>query len=262
MPSNTSVVSLVNRSLLSIGARAQVSSISPSDGSTAADAASVLFTPTYEALARSAYWNCLQKEATLSLLAAAQGTPENPTGTPPLPPQPWLYQYALPPDCLKARAIIPTFPAQGTGGPPLTTVNNSAGVWIRGQGQIPFQVAYATDSQNNPITVILTNQDQAQLTYTVNQPNPVIWDSQFQSAFVASLAAYLVPALSLHLPLMSAQISIAERIIAEARAADANEGTNSQDREADWIAARNGGGFSSWGWGSAYGNCENMSWPC
>ena len=34
-------IDLVNRALLQIGARAQVSSITPSDGSTAADAASV-----------------------------------------------------------------------------------------------------------------------------------------------------------------------------------------------------------------------------
>ena len=262
MPGNVSVTSLANRALAAIGGKANISSLT--ENSAQANACNLLFSPTFQQLARSAYWNCLQKQVKLSLLLAAAHTPENPNATPPFPPFPYLYQYLLPPDCLKARALIPSCPNQSTGGPPLTTASVAAPIWIRGMGQIPFKVAYATDINNNPETVILTNLSQAQLLYTVDSENPVIWDSQFQAAFVASLAAFLVPALSLHMPLMQANVALADRLIAEARASDSNEGTNSQDHTPDFIRARSGGadGFYSGSNGGYYGGgWDSMAWP-
>jgi hypothetical protein len=128
-------------------------------------------------------------------------------------------------------------------------------------GRIPFKVAYGTDSNNNPYTIVLTNQEQAELNYTVNQQNPAIWDSQFEAAFVAALAAFLVPALSLHMGLMQANITLAERIIGEARASDSNEGSNTQDNQPDWIRARSGGsgGWYQGSWNDA--GYENVAWP-
>lgn len=260
---SASIISIVNRALLSIGARAQVGSLQ--EGSTEADAASVLFAPTFESLARSAYWNCLRKQSVLTLLAAAPGTPENPDGTTlPQPPVPYLYMYALPSDCLQVRYIMPIYPNNtGIGVTPLTTASNIANPSWGISGQIPYAVAYSTDSQNNPINVILTNQTQAQAVYTVNQPNPIIWDSMFQSAMVASLAAYLVPALSLNLPLMQMSIKSADMLIAQARVRDGDEGVVSQNREADWMTARNQGGSIGWNQGgySPMFGLMDMAWP-
>lgn len=253
------VVSICNRSLLSIGSQSQISSLN--EGSTQADACNTLFTPTFEALARSAYWNCLRQQTILSLLEAAPGTPENPSGTTiPTPPTPWLYSYQLPADSLQARFIVPSLPvAAGSNGVPISTSFIGAPTILPTQ-VIPFRVAYGTDINNNPIQVILTNQTQAQLVYTVNQPNPQIWDSQFQAAMVASLAAYLVPALSLNLPLAQLQAQVAEKIIAQARVRDGDEGTTTQDHIPDWIRARNAGGTLWNGYGGAgYGWCD-MSW--
>lgn len=257
-----SQIDICNRALLGIGARAQVSTITPSDGSTGADACAILFTPTFEALARAAQWNCLRKQATLTLLAAASGTPENPDGTTmPLPPTPWLYTYAYPSDCLKMRSIVPSLPSSPPGNVPETTYNNSAGTNLNFGGQILYQVAYGTDVTNNPIETILTNQTQAQAIYTVNQSNPVIWDSQFQAAMVASLAAYLVPALSLNLTLMNASIKTAMGVIMDARVSDGNEGVTVMDHVPDWIRAR---GYNA-GWIPGYGNSlygyDDMVWP-
>ena len=253
---------LCNRSLLSIGARAQVSSIQPSDGSTEADACAVLFTPTFEALARSAHWNCLRKQATLSVIAAAAGTPENPLGKAlPLPPTPWQYSYALPADSLLLRSIVPSLPASGAG-VAMTSFNNAAQTWLpSGGGQVPFAVAYATDPSGSPIQVVLTNQCQAQAIYTVNQPNPIIWDSQFQAAMVSALGAYLVPALSLNLSLMQVCIKNSEMIIAQARASDGNEGPHVQDHTPDWMRAR--GGESRYYGGAGAGGLSYgaMVWP-
>ncbi len=260
---SAAVLSIVNRSLLSVGARAQVQSLQ--EVSTEAQAASVLFTPTFQQLARSAPWNCLRKQAVLSLLAAAQGTPENPTGIPPLPPQPWLYQYALPSDSLQVRFLIPTFPNPQVGNVPPTTASISADGTYFGNGQIPYEVAYATDVNNNPIQVILTNLSQAQAVYTVDAPFPEIWDSLFQAAMVASLAAYFVPALSLNMPLMQASIKSAEAMIAQARVRDGNESVITQNREADWMRARTSGHGLRLGWGQngyqQYGGYSSMGWP-
>lgn len=254
-------LNVINRALLAIGSQAQVSSLN--EGSAQANAAATLYTPTFEQLARSAPWNCLRKEATLTLLAAAQGTPENPDGTTlPLPPVPWLYQYAQPSDCLQMRFIVPSLPAPN-GGVPIFSVNTGAATRLPNGGQIPYAVAYAVDANNNPINVILTNQSQAIAVYTVNQPNPQIWDSLFQGAMVASLAAYFVPALSLNMPLMTTQIKLAENMIQQARVRDGNEGVTSMDHTPDWIRARNGA--SGWagrgGYGYGLNTWDNMCWP-
>lgn len=261
MPSNVSTVSLCNRALLAVGGRSQISRLD--EDTPAANACSVLYVPTFEQLARAAWFNCLRAQTTLTLLKAAQGTPENPNGTTlPTAPSPWLYEYQLPSNCLHARYVAPTLPITGTGTVPLTTVNNNAPTLIPNDGQIPFAVGYDTDAKGNPLTVVLTNQCQAQLVFTVNQPNPSVWDSQFQAAFVAALAAFLAPALTLNFELMKMQIGVADSIIMQARAADANEGSNTQDNIPDWIRVRRGSGTASYG-NSLYGypNFVPLTWP-
>lgn len=252
-----SVLSICNRALLSIGSQNQISSLN--EGSTQADACATLFTPTFEALARAAYWNCLRQQSILTLLAAAPGTPENQQGTTlPIPPTPWLYSYQLPADSLQARFIVPSMPNVTTGNPPISPAYLSTATWLPSES-IPFRVAYATDNNNNPLQIILTNQTQAQLVYTVNQANPQIWDSQFQAAMVASLAAYLVPALALNISLMQIQIKVAQDLIEKARVRDGDEGTTSQDHIPDWIRARNVGSTLWGGNGSGGGWCD-MTW--
>lgn len=254
-----SQLNVINRSLLAIGSQAQVSSLN--EGSAQANAASTLYTPTFEQLARSAPWNCLRNQVSLTLLAAAAGTPENPNGTTlPLPPVPWLYSYAQPSDCLQMRYIVPSFPALGTT-VPIFSVNVTAQNWFPGNQNIPFAVAYSVDENNNPQNVILTNQSQAIAVYTVNQPNPQVWDSLLQGAMVASLAAYFVPALSLHMPLMQIQIKLAEEMIQQARVRDGNEGVTSMDHVPDFIRARRGSSGYYWnGAGNGNSYCD-MVWP-
>lgn len=259
---SATLISISNRSLLAIGSRSYISSLN--EGSTQANAISTLFNPTFEALGRSAHWNCLRQQATLSLIAAAQGTPENQSGTLPTPPTPWLYSYEYPSNCLMLRQLVPTYPFAGlNGSTPLTTVNNMAPTWLANDGQVAFAVAYSTDTSGNPINIILTNQSQAQAIYTVNQPNPVIWDSMFQEAMVASLSAYLVPALNLNLDLMKVAIATADKIIAQARASDGNEGITIMDHVPDWLRARQGSGgyLGDYGGTNIYGGYSNMNWP-
>jgi len=259
----TTKLEIANRALLAVGARSQVSSISPSDGSVEGDAISLLWQPTFEQLGRSAAWNCLTKQSTLSLIQAAQGTPENPDGTSySAPPTPWLYAYSYPSDCLAMRYIVPSLPTSTGGSAPATTINNSAGVWLPTGGQIPFSVTTEYTSNNSPYLVVLTNQSQAQAVYVVNESNPAVWDSLFQAAMVASLGAFLVPALSLDMSLMTLQIKTAEGAIKQARASDGNEGVTTMDHTPDWIIARAGAQGFGLGYGfSLWGGYVNMSWP-
>lgn len=265
MTASSSVISLANRALSMIGARAQIASLS--ETSTEANAVSIWYQPTYEQLARTAAWNCLRQQATLTLLAAAVGTPENVDGTTlPLPPPPWLYQYATPSNSLQIRYLVPSLPNQTPAGTtPLTTASVTAWAFIPGAMQIPFVVAYSTDSNNSPREVILTNQSQAQAVYTVNQSNPVIFDSLFEQALVSSLAAFLVPALSLDIALMDRAIKQVESAISIARVRDGDEGTTSQDHIPDWMRARSTGGSLGWAGGGfapwSCGNWASMSWP-
>lgn len=256
-------LNISNRALLAVGARTYVSSIDPSDGSVEANAISTLWQSTFEQLGRAAHWNCLSRQVTLGLRLAAQGTPENPDGTTlGVPPTPWLYAYTYPSDCLDMRYLVPSYPAQVSGSVPATTINNSAGSWVPNAGQITYLVHTILDSNNAPLTVILTNQDQAQAVYTVNQPNPAGWDSLFTQAMVSALGAFLVPALSLNIALLDRCVKQAEAAITIARAADGNEGVTSMDHLPDWIRARAGGGgygvgynFSNW---TGY---QSVCWP-
>jgi hypothetical protein len=260
----TTKIDIANRSLLSVGARTQITDFPPGDSSVEASAIAVLWQPTFEALGRAARWNALRKQDTLSLLAAAKGTPENEYGlTLPLPPQPWLYSYAYPTDCLSMQYIVPTFPDTSGSSPPPTTINNSAGTWLPGAGgQIKYVVSTSKDAQGNSNIVILCNQRLAQAVYTCNQSNPQLWDSMFQAAMVASLAAFLVPALTLSFPLMQMSIASAEKMIIQARTADGNEGVTTMDHLPDWMRARTGGtGFGLGYGGYSWEGYQDMAWP-
>lgn len=265
MSGNASQISVCNQALASVGARNFIANFT--EGTTESNNCALWYGPVFQQLARAAKWNCLRDQATLSLLAAATGTPENPDGTFfPQPPTPWLYSYQIPADSLAIRFLVPSNPFTATGVPP-TPASIAAPVFVPGNGQIPYQVAIDKDDMNNPRNIVLTNQSVAQAVYTLDQEDPQYWDSQFQMAFVMSLGAFLVPALSLDKQLMQIAIKAAEGVIAQARAADGNESVVTMDHVPDWIRARSGGaGYgcydNGYGWnGAAYGGSGDICWP-
>lgn len=266
MAGSASITSVCNQALSSIGARAFIANLN--ENSVEAQNCALWYQPVFQQLARAAKWNCLRAQTELSLICAAIGTPENPIGTSFTiqPPTPWLYQYQIPANSLAIRFLVPSLPFTATGTPP-TPASVAAPIYVPGDGQIPFAVANGTDAQGNPLNILLTNQSIAQAVYTIDQEDPALWDSQFQMAFVASLGAFLVPALSLDLQLMQLSIRTAEGIIAQARAADGNEAVVCQDHVPDWLRARSGGtGFGLFGpgyaWnGAGFGAYDSMCWP-
>jgi len=139
----TSQVSIANRSLAAAGAREQITSFT--ENSQSAINCNLLFQPTFEQLGRTAFWNCLRYQSGLTLLKAAQGTPENQTGTIlPIPPQPWLYEYLLPTDCLMVRYLQPTF-LPNVGAVPIFPTPSSIAPYVGAPRRV-IDFAVATDT--------------------------------------------------------------------------------------------------------------------
>jgi hypothetical protein len=255
---------ICNRALLAAGSRIQITGFPPTDTSVEATTCSILFDQTFSAVAQAAQWNQFRRQVTLTLLAAAAGTAENPDGlTLPLAPVPWSYEYQYPADCLNFMWIVPTFPGSSDD-IPISTANNAATVILPTGGQIPYAVAleYFATAPTIPVTVILTNQSEALGVYVQHQDDPQYWtDSMFTQAMVASLAAFLVPALALSAPLMDKNIAIATKILASAEASNANEGVTVMDHVPDWLTARAGAPGYRYGFYNPGQLFTPISWP-
>src|SRR5882724_10452051 len=178
-------VDIVNTALDNIGARFSVTSLNPPLPPPNAAVCARQYQLRMDALFRAAHWNCARRQTTggLTLLKAAQGTPENPNGTTlPIPPIPWQYEYAYPSDCLAARYLIPNPPTIGSTSPPILSGGVAqTPIWYPPIG-FKFAVAIDNDASGNQIKVILTDLEFAQLVYTARIDNPDLWDPHFQNA--------------------------------------------------------------------------------
>jgi hypothetical protein len=220
----------------------------------------LFYQPKIDDLHRAAHWNFARFQAPLTLLKAALGTPENPTGTTTLiPPLPWRYSYAYPSDCLKARYILPVVPTTGVQ-VPFTTADNMVMPGYSDNVSVKFVVATDTDTLGNRVRVILTNLSQATLVYTSRITDPNLWDPSFVQAATSYLGAWFVNALARNAALHKDQMTIAMQIINKARASDGNEGPITQDHLPDWIKTRGtrpafaNSGYFYYGW-------DNISFP-
>lgn len=241
----TSEVDVANMALDAIGARYSITSLYPPQPAPNAVPASRHYQPKIDALHRAAHWNFARKQATLSLLKAAQGTPENPSGTSlPLPPVPWQYEYAYPSDCLLARNLVANPQNASASNQPIL----AGGTYLTPQWPyVPgykFIVGVDTDAGGNQIKVILTDLEFAELVYTARIRNPDLWDPQFLTAATETLGAFLIPPISGDGELLKLKIQTASGIITQARVADGNEGQTSIDYVPDWMTKR--GVTGSW----------------
>ncbi len=238
-----------------IGSQVTIQGINPPapPGSLAAQVASRNYQIQTDAIFRTANWGSARKQAPLTLLKAALGTPENPDGSLPQPPYPWLYEYAYPADCLKVRFLLPTPTTPSTEAPPMS--NSGIGYPPLANPRIPFTKAVDNDASGNEIAVILSNARVAQAIYTKRIANPDLWDIQLQTAVIAALAAYFVNPINRNVLLMSERTKIAAGLLVQARIADGNEGMSSVDHYPDFMQVRNVGGgiWSGTGLGQSVG---------
>src|SRR5262252_4320875 len=124
MSSSDTLVSIANQALSSIGNRSIISTLS--EQSNEAIQINLIMNDVIQDLLRMAPWDCAFNTNTLQLITATPGTPENPASGPiqwnkTLPAPPWSYEYAYPPDCLRACWIVPQYMTGFASGVPITT---------------------------------------------------------------------------------------------------------------------------------------------
>lgn len=238
-----SQVSICNRALSQVGTRSNISAMN--ENSNEAQQCSLLYQPTVEELLQMAHWNFARKTETLSLLKSAPGTPTNPTPaqvwTSAYPSPPWLYEYAVPSDCLQMQMIVPQMQAYYLG-TPIFPINNT--YLPAGWGPpVPFQLA--TDRiGGNQRNVILTDQYQAIGIYTMMIDDPTLYEALFVQGLVMALAAKLALSLTGDKKLASMLFSAANEAVIQARASDGNAGLTVIDNMPDWITIRETGPYS------------------
>ena len=220
-----SATALCNLALDAAMCRSSISAIG--EASAEGQACARHYEPALEALLRSVHWNFARKQVTLSLLKDGTVTPSQNV------PQPWLYEYAYPSDCLLARALLPQ-------------MNNPQGMpvaagWQPPQPQMPvarFLVAQDTDVTGNPIPVILTNVPQAMLVYTCTVANTNLFDALFVEALIPYLGSRLARPLTGDKQHALSLFQQAEQITARAASMNGNEGPQVIDTIPDFIRVR------------------------
>lgn len=226
-------VNVANIALLEMGSRVQIQSFS--DATPQAQAANTLYTPKTQMLLRAARWDFARAQASLTLWKAAiiNGVA---SGNP--PPQPFLYSYLWPSDCLSARFLIPTA-ITAAAGTPLTTAPNLAPWALRPPTDASMVIGTDFNAQGQPIKVILTNLPAAQLIYTRDLSQvPDLWDPLYLGAATAFLGSFFINALARNKAQYDDAVAAAKGFIDQARVVNGNEGTPSIDRQASWITAR------------------------
>jgi hypothetical protein len=252
MPSE---VTICNRALAAIAARESI--VSLTELSTPARQCNLIYADTRDEVLNMAFWNFAQKTAYLALRKQAPGTPGGVASgnqwTTAYPPPPWLYEYTYPTDCIMIRTIIQQ-PNNAYVGVPFTSNGNNAYPYVIGPGAM-FEVSTDTDTDDQQISVILTNQYQAIARYTMRVTNPSLFGASFTEALVQALAAKLALALTGKTSIANAKFQQANAIIQAARADDANEGLTIIDPIPDWLAIRDDFGYAgpSMGYVAPYG---------
>lgn len=218
-------VAICNLALDAAMARSSISSIG--ENSAEGQACARHYQQAKEAVLRAVHWNFARKQVNLALLNDAT---TNPPGS---VPQPWMYEYAYPSDCLLAYAVLPQM-----ANPNGTSIG--AG-WQPPQPQMPisrFVVAQGNDITGNAIPVILTNVPQAQLVYTVRVSNSNLFDSMFVDALVLYLGSRIARALTGDKQHAISLFQQAEAMVKQAASINGNEGPTVVDMLPDWIRVR------------------------
>jgi hypothetical protein len=141
---------------------------------------------------------------------------------------------------------VPQFTTGFASGVPITTAVTGGSPAFWNGPPVRFKVAIDQIDQTTGLPanggvdtkIILTNQEYALLCYLKRVADPNIWDSQFQQAIVAALAARLTIALTGDKALANMKIQEANSFISIARAGDGNEGLTINNVTPDWIRIR------------------------
>ena len=170
---------VVNNALVRIGHPLRVGSLY--DGSTAAKRALDVYGQTRDQLLRDLTPGFAQRDTALTLLKSAPPdgyVPPN-TWSTAYPPQPFIYEYAYPGDCLRVGAL-----------------KSGIGVIPR---PLPTPKVYRVQNDNSlapPQKVILCYVGSAILTYIGRVTDPTTWEAAFAESLCAALSRRLSVALA------------------------------------------------------------------
>lgn len=195
---------IVNLALQRIGCSQFVAN-ADSEDSTEARAARLAFDDERDYALRSFPWPFATAYATLGLVAGSSSSRVN---------YDWTFAYRHPPDCLEARRIV--------------TPNGR-------KETVPPAFRIGRDSQGR---LIYTDQEQAQLEYTIRIADAVEFDALFVSALAWRLAHVLAPALSRIEGKTEDALKMFLFDLSRAEAGAMNEGQSDEPPEAEWIRAR------------------------
>lgn len=223
-------VAICNLALDSIGARATI--VSLQENSKEARACARQYASALASVLQAAQWNFARKQVALSLLQDGTATPPGNV------PQPWLYEYAYPSDCVQGRYVMPMM----QGNPASVPGSQSLPYWIG--TPVRFIVSSDVDISNNAIKVILTNQGAAQFVYTAMITDTGMFDEQFTLALANYLGHRIAIPLSGDKALAKMAYQIAAETCTKAQASNGNEGLTIIDQVPDWIRVR--GYASDW----------------
>jgi len=248
------------------------------DGNRYAQVCARRYRPCLAALLRSARWQFARKQQPLQFLGDTTGQYTSSTIVVP----PWIYEYALPNDCVQAH-YVPQQPGtqmapipQGNIAIPSTPLTSATYTnnWA-GRRLVPTRFLITRDVNYPPQpgsewwevqgqspmgqTVVLSNVPCATLVYTSLVLYPNEWDVSFREAMVAYLASEIVLPLTkdkkLGMALRRDQIAIVKERVNQARISDGNEYWSVNDHTPEWISFRNVGNGRGWfGGGSGYGD--------
>lgn len=236
----TSATDVANLALLNIGTRSTIESLT--ETSAEARVCNQYYNLTRRQLLRMAYWGFARAFINLALIKSAPGTPENPnpssaaTWSPAFPPQPWLFEYAYPDECLMARYVVPAVTQQVQTVPIFSSFNPSA--WQILGPPVKSIIINDKDGAGNKFKAICTNQDQATLCFTEDITEPDLWDAMFHQALVDVLGARVTLGLTGDKNLAKLLVEQANTTIMQARQVSANEALSQQDSVPDWIRVR------------------------
>lgn len=256
------------------------------DGTREAQVIARKYRPLLSNLLNAAHWTFARKQFQMTLLADATGQTHT---VPKTVITPWIYEYALPNDCIRPIYVPWMASPYTVGAPPGNLVPSEPGLPLTG-GQSTYMPGFfkparfliSRDVNFPPLpgqdwpdvqgvspmgqTVILCDVPQAYLVYTSLVLYPSEWAPAFREAMVAYLAAEIALPLNkdkkFGMTIRNQQMAVAQNKVSEARAMDANTQTNINSSFPDWIRTRNTG--RSWGYGleadAGGGGCYYNGW--
>lgn len=214
-----SEVQICNLALSHLGDRGQITLLT--ENSREAFHCNFVYETARDALLRAYAWRFATKYQALADLGS--------------PPSPWLYRYAYPQDCLKARALVN--PAAAVAATPGTVFFSERSTYYPGEMNepVPFEIAAGDNLESR---VILTDLETATLEYTAAVTNPAAFPPDFTLTLSWFVAMEVAIPLSGNQKLYQQAAAGFQAALLRASAQDAGEGYRSRSHTPDWLAAR------------------------